>query len=77
MNAAQIAQFTAASGHTPAAVLLVIAHIIMVLLLLWVVWIGWGHYRAWHSGEATAFELIWGWLRASIQLLLLGFFLRP
>ncbi len=77
MNADQIAQFTAASGQAPSAVLLVIAHIIMMLLLLWVVWITWGHYRAWHSGQITLFDMGWGLLRASVLLLLLGFFLRP
>ena len=77
MNAAQIAQFTAASGHSPSAVLLMIAHIIMVLLMLWVVWVGWGYYRAWHTGGLSAFDMTWGLLRATVLLLILGYFLRP
>ncbi len=77
MTPEQITQFTAAAGHAPLAVLNVIALIIITLLMLWVVWIGWGHFRAWNIHNMTVFDLTWGLLRATILLLLLGFFLRP
>ncbi|MCP3883485.1 MAG: TIGR03758 family integrating conjugative element protein, partial [Sulfitobacter sp.] len=32
--------------------------------------------RAWQDGQVDVFDLVWGTLRASIVLLVLGFYLR-
>ena len=77
MNAAQIAAFAAAAHHPPDAVLRSIAAIVITLFVLWVVWVAWGNYRAWTTGDVSVFDMLWSVLRATVLLMLLGFYLRP
>jgi integrating conjugative element protein (TIGR03758 family) len=41
-----------------------------------VVWVLFGSFRAWQDGKASLFDLAWSALRASIILMVLGFYLR-
>jgi len=76
MNPAQLAAFQAASGVTATTLLVGIASIILLLAFVWVVWVTLGTFRAWQDGNATVFDLAWSALRASIILMVLGFYLR-
>ena len=35
-----------------------------------------GHLRAWQNGQVVLFDVVWATLRASIVLMVLGFYLR-
>lgn len=76
MTAAQNAAFQAGSGVTPGTLLSAIAGVVLVLAFVWVMWVTVGSFRAWQGGQVTLFDLIWAALRASIVLLVLGFYLR-
>ena len=76
MSPAQIAAFQAGSGITPATLLTAIASVILVLVFVWVIWVTVGSFRAWQDGQAGILDLVWATLRASIVLLVLGFYLR-
>lgn len=76
MSAAQLAAFQAASGVTATTLLVGIASIILLLAFVWVVWVTLGTFRAWQDGNASLFDLAWSALRASIILMVLGFYLR-
>jgi len=76
MTAAQNAAFQAGSGVTPPTLLVSIAGVILLLAFVWVVWVTLGTFRAWQNGQATLFDLTWNALRASIVLMVLGFYLR-
>jgi integrating conjugative element protein (TIGR03758 family) len=76
MTAAQQAAFQAGSGVTPGTLLLAIAGVVMVLVIVWVIWVTLGSFRAWQDGQLALFDLIWAALRASIVLMVLGFYLR-
>ncbi len=76
MNPAQLAAFQAASGVTATTLLVGIASIILLLAFVWVVWVTLGTFRAWQDGNASLFDLAWSALRASIILMVLGFYLR-
>ena len=76
MTAAQRAAFQAGSGVTPGTLLTAIASVVLVLALVWVMWVTVGSLRAWQDGQIALFDLIWAALRASIVLLVLGFYLR-
>ncbi len=76
MSAAQLAAFQAASGVTAKTLLVAIASIILLLAFVWVVWVTLGTFRAWQDGKASLFDLAWSALRASIILMVLGFYLR-
>jgi integrating conjugative element protein (TIGR03758 family) len=76
MTSAQQAAFQAGSGVTPGALLLAIAGVVMVLVIVWVIWVTLGSFRAWQDGQLALFDLIWAALRASIVLMVLGFYLR-
>jgi integrating conjugative element protein (TIGR03758 family) len=76
MTAAQNSAFQAGSGFTPAALLNGIASIILVLAFVWVIWISLGTFKAWQNGQVPLFDVIWSALRASIVLMVLGFYLR-
>ena len=77
MNPAQIGEFTAAAGRGPGELLGLIAAAVIVGFLLWTVWIGYGQLRAWQQGEIGMYDLLWTLMRASIVLLLVGWFIRP
>ena len=76
MTAAQNAAFQAGSGFTPATLLTGIASVVLVLAFVWVIWVSLGTFRAWQSGQAVLFDVVWSALRASIVLMVLGFYLR-
>lgn len=76
MTAEQNAAFQAGSGVTASALLLAIASIVLVLAFVWVTWVTLGSFRAWQDGRISLFDLTWATLRASIVLLVLGFYLR-
>ena len=76
MTPAQSAAFQAGSGVTPIALLTAIASVVLVLVFVWVMWVTVGSFRAWQDGQASLFDLVWATLRASIVLLVLGFYLR-
>ena len=76
MSPAQQAAFHAASGVTPAALLAGIASVTVLLAFLWVVWVVLGTFRAWQNGQAVLLDVLWSALRASIVLMVLGFYLR-
>lgn len=77
MNSAQHTAFQAGSGVTADTLLLAIASISAVLYLTWLAWIALTQYRAWNAERTTAFDMTWTIIRASILVLLLGYFLRP
>jgi integrating conjugative element protein (TIGR03758 family) len=72
----QLAAFQAASGVTATMLLVGIASIILLLAFIWVLWVLLGTFRAWQDGNATLFDLAWSAIRASIILMVLGFYLR-
>jgi len=76
MTTAQNAAFKAGSGFPPATLLTGIASVVLVLTFIWVLWVTWGTFRAWQSGQAVLFDVVWSTLRASIVLMVLGFYLR-
>jgi integrating conjugative element protein (TIGR03758 family) len=76
MTAEQSAAFQAGSGVTPGTLLTAIASVVLVLVFVWVMWVTVGSFRAWQDGQVGLFELVWAALRASIVLLVLGFYLR-
>jgi integrating conjugative element protein (TIGR03758 family) len=76
MTAEQNAAFQASSGVAPGTLLTSIASVVLVLVFVWVMWVTVGSFRAWQVGQVGLFELVWAALRASIVLLVLGFYLR-
>ena len=76
MTGAQQAAFQAGSGITPATMLTAVASMVLVLAFVWVIWVAIGTFRAWQEGQAMVFDLTWSTLRASIVLMVLGFYLR-
>ncbi len=76
MNDQQRLAFEAGSGVSPDALLLTIASITLSLAFLWVSWITFGTFKDWQEGRASFFDLTWNVLRASIVLLVLGFYIR-
>ncbi len=76
MNAAQNVAFQAGSGILPGTLLNGIAAVVLVLAFVWVIWVTLGTFRAWQDRQATVFDLTWGALRASIVLMVLGFYLN-
>ena len=76
MTPAQSTAFQAGSGVTPNTLLIGIASVVVVLAFVWVIWITLGTFRAWQAGDIALVDLMWGILRASIVLLVLGFYLR-
>jgi len=41
-----------------------------------VIWVTLGTFRAWQDGQVGIFDVMWSALRASIVLMVLGFYLR-
>lgn len=76
MTAAQQTAFEAGSGIIAGTMLTAIASMVLVLAFVWVIWVALGTFRAWQEGQATIFDLMWSTLRASIVLMVLGFYLR-
>ena len=76
MTPAKSAAFQAGSGVTPGTLLTTIASVVLVLTFVWVMWVTLGSFQAWQAGQVALFDLVWAALRASIVLLVLGFYLR-
>ena len=76
MTVVQNTAFQAGSGFTPATLLTGIASVVLVLAFVWVMWVSVGTFRAWQNGQVALFDVVWSTLRASIVLLVLGFYLR-
>jgi len=76
MTPAQNTAFQAGSGVTPSTLLIGIASVVLVLAFIWVIWVTFGTFRAWQNGQVVLFDVIWNALRASIVLMVLGFYLR-
>ena len=76
MTAAQHTAFQAGSGVPAAALLTGIAGLVVLLVFVWVIWVTLGTFRAWQDGQVSVLDLAWSALRASIVLLVLGFYLR-
>jgi len=76
VNATQQAVFQAGAGISANVVLIGIASIVMVLIFVWALWVTFGTFRAWQEGNASLFDLAWSALRASIVVMVLGFYLR-
>ncbi|PCJ36295.1 MAG: TIGR03758 family integrating conjugative element protein [Cellvibrionales bacterium] len=76
MTPAQNTVFQNGSGVAPGTLLTAIASMVMILAFVWVIWITLGTFRAWQDGQATILDVAWGSLRASIVLMVLGFYLR-
>jgi len=76
MTPAQNAAFQAGSGITPVTLLAAIAGVVVLLVFVWVMWVTVGTFRAWQDGQVAMFDLVWAAMRASIVLLVLGFYLR-
>ena len=76
MTSQQELAFEAGSGVAPGELLTAIVSATMVLVVLWVTWIAIGSFKSWQAGSLDFFDLAWDVLRASIVLLVLGFYLR-
>jgi integrating conjugative element protein (TIGR03758 family) len=76
VNATQQAVFQAGAGISANVVLIGIASMVMVLIFVWALWVTFGTFRAWQDGSASLFDLAWSALRASIIVMVLGFYLR-
>lgn len=76
MTATQQAAFQAGSGFTAATLLTGIAAVVLVLTFVWVIWVSVGTFRAWQHGQVALIDVVWSALRASIVLMVLGFYLR-
>jgi len=76
MTPAQDAAFQAGSGVTSSTLLMAIASVVIVLAFVWVIWVTLGTFRAWQDGQVGIFDVMWSALRASIVLMVLGFYLR-
>ncbi len=76
MSPAQQGAFQAGAGVSSGTVLTAIASMVLALAFIWVVWVSLGTFRAWQAGQATMLDLAWNALRASIILMVLGFYLR-
>ena len=76
MTAAQSAAFEAGSGVAPATLLTAIAGVVLMLAMVWITWVTLGTFRAWQNGQVVLFDVLWNTLRASIVLMVLGFYLR-
>lgn len=68
--------FQAGSGITAETLLLGIASVTLTLAFIWVIWIVFGTFRAWQAGQVELPDVAWSALRASIVLMVLGFYLR-
>ena len=76
MTEDQATAFQAGAGVTPDTLLLAIASVVMVLAFVWVMWVTFGAFRAWQDGQVSLLDVAWNALRASIVLMVLGYYLR-
>ena len=76
MNAVQKQAFLAGSGVDSSAMLLAIKSSLIVLILIWTTWVAVGAFRAWRFGDLEIYDLLWQVMRASIILLVIGFYIQ-
>lgn len=76
MNGIQKQAFLAGSGVDSAAMLLAIKSSLIVLILIWTTWVAVGAFRAWRFGDMEIYDLLWQVMRASIILLVIGFYIQ-
>lgn len=76
MNVVQKQAFLAGSGVDPSAMLLAIKSSLIVLILIWTTWVAVGAFRAWRFGDLEIYDLLWQVMRASIILLVIGFYIQ-
>lgn len=76
MTSTQEAKFTAAAGVEPGVLTTGIAMIVSTFLLLWVVWIAKTQFVAWRHGSTDLYGMVSTAVRASVLILLLGWFIR-
>lgn len=76
MNGIQKQAFLAGSGVDSAAMLLAIKSSLIVLILIWTTWVAVGAFRAWRFGDMEIYDMLWQVMRASIILLVIGFYIQ-
>ena len=76
MSKQQYLAFEAASGVSAQAFMVGIASAVLILTIVWVVWVAFGSFQAWWEGQVPLFDVLWLIIRASIVLLVLGYYLR-
>ncbi|MYF38880.1 MAG: TIGR03758 family integrating conjugative element protein [Gammaproteobacteria bacterium] len=76
MNGIQKQAFLAGSGVDSAAMLLAIKSSLIVLILIWTTWVVVGAFRAWRFGDMEIYDMLWQVMRASIILLVIGFYIQ-
>lgn len=76
MTSTQEAKFIVAAGVEPSVLTTGIAMIISTFLLLWVAWIAKTQFVAWRHGTTDTYGMISSAVRASVLILLLGWFIR-
>jgi integrating conjugative element protein (TIGR03758 family) len=78
MTPEQLAGFEAATnGIAAPELLLAIAMIVMTFYTLWTVWLALAQARGWWAEQVELYDFLWSVLRATIVLLLVGYFVRP
>ncbi|MXW06534.1 MAG: TIGR03758 family integrating conjugative element protein [Gammaproteobacteria bacterium] len=76
MNDVQRQAFMAGSGVESAAMQLAIKSSLIVLICIWTTWVAIGAFRAWRFGDLEIYDLLWQVMRASIILLVVGFYIQ-
>lgn len=76
MSPAQQTAFMLGSGANAVTLLVAIAATVIVLTFIWAMWVTLGSFRAWQDGAVNLIDLAWSVLRASIILMVLGYYLR-
>ena len=76
MNDVQKNAFLAGAGVEAAAMLIAIKSSLIVLILIWTTWIAIGAFRAWRCGDLEIYDFLWQVMRASIILLVVGFYIQ-
>lgn len=76
MSNLQQQAFLAGSGVDSAAMLLAIKSSLIVLILIWTTWVAVGAFRAWRVGDLEIYDFLWQVMRASIILLVIGFYIQ-
>ena len=78
MTPEQLAGFEAAArGISAGELALAIALIVMTFYTLWTVWLALALARDWWTEQVEFYDFMWSVLRATIVLLLVGYFVRP
>ena len=76
MNNVQKTAFLAGAGVESSAMLLAIKSSLIVLVLIWTTWVTVGAFRAWRLGDLEIYDFLWQAMRASIILLVIGFYIQ-